>query len=96
MSHNIQDRNDLMETIASLTAEAVLLEARVQTLCAELAVVAERTRVIAASLHGLDRPGPHGGATPADAGGRCGQRSGRLVAHTDDRFPVRGLAARHR
>ncbi|MBQ0891103.1 hypothetical protein KBZ94_40380 [Streptomyces sp. RM72] len=78
MPQNIKDRDDLMETIASLTAEAVLLEARVQTLCEELAVVAARTRVIAESLHRLDGSDSHGDsvrvADPANAGGVRGQR----------------------
>jgi hypothetical protein len=80
---NIEDRGDLMEKIASLTAEAVLLEARARRLCEELAAVAARTRVIAESLHRLDGPASHGDsehlADPAGTGGVRGQRPRRLT-----------------
>ncbi|MCI4146612.1 hypothetical protein ACFW5X_32750 [Streptomyces albogriseolus] len=90
MSQNIKDRDDLMETIASLTAEAVLLEGRVQTLCEELAVVAARTRVITEFLHRLDGPDSQGDsvrvADPADPGGIRGQRPRHPAPHTGGRI----------
>lgn len=89
MPQNIKDRDDLMETIASLTAEAVLLQARVQTLCEELAVVAARTRVIAESLHRLDGPDSRGDSVrvvdPAGPGGFHGQRPRHLAPPTGGR-----------
>ncbi|MCW8382542.1 hypothetical protein [Streptomyces justiciae] len=55
LQENTENRDDLLATVLSLTAEAAALEGRIQMLREELAAVNARTGAVAESLRRLAR-----------------------------------------